>query len=183
MSHKELMCWNKYLHKKKKFEVTRKKKNEKSKSDDNFMLNSNLTFNLIFKSFLNTKSSASTLNFMSITDQHFLSVWIINTETLNHLCSMWEFFSSYQSVVWSLKMVNESAQIIEKNIISLHLVHFDSDIQKIVLHNVMYIFSSSANLISDCYIKFDNVIFNMTDCTLHYNDNIIEHVSEVNELF
>jgi len=93
--HEELMCWNKYLHKKKKFEVTRKKKNEKSKSDDNFMLNLNLTFNLIFKSFSNIKSSAPMLSFMSVTDQHFLSVWIINTETLNYLCSMWGFFSSY----------------------------------------------------------------------------------------
>jgi hypothetical protein len=45
------MCWNKYLHKKKEFKVTRKKKNDKFKSDDNFMLNSNSTFNLIFKSF------------------------------------------------------------------------------------------------------------------------------------
>ncbi len=115
ISHEELMCWNKYSHKKKKFE--RKKKNEKPKSDDNsednfsdnFMLNSNSTSNSTFKSFSNMKSSASTLSFMSITDQHFLSVWIINTETSDHLCSMWEFFSSYQSVVQSLKMFNESA--------------------------------------------------------------------------
>ncbi len=95
---KNLMCWNKYLHKKKKFKIAKKKKNEKSdefsdKFDDNFTLNS--TFNLIFKSFLNTKSSASILNFMSVTNQHSLSVWIINTETSDYLCSMWEFFSSY----------------------------------------------------------------------------------------
>ncbi len=63
MSYKELMCWNKYSHKKKKFEITKKKKNEKSdefndKFSNNFTLNLNSTFNLIFKSFLNTKSSA-----------------------------------------------------------------------------------------------------------------------------
>ena len=114
MSYKELMCWNKYLHKKKKFETAKKKKNEKSdefsdKFSDNFTLNLNLTFNSTFKSFLNMKSSASTLSFMLITDQYFLSVWIINTETSDHLCSMWEFFSSYQPVVQSLKMINEPA--------------------------------------------------------------------------
>jgi len=80
-------------------------------------------------------------------------------------------------------MVNESAQIIEKNMISLHLVHSDSDIQKIVLHNVMYISSLSANLVFDYCMWFNNVIFNMTDCTLHYNDDIIEHALKVNELF
>ncbi len=67
--HEELMCWNKYLHKKKKFEMIKKKKNEKfdefsDNFSDNFMLNS--TFNSIFKLFLNTKSSASMLNFMSV---------------------------------------------------------------------------------------------------------------------
>jgi len=41
----------------------------------------------------------------------------------------------------------------------------------------------SANLISDHCMQSDNVIFNMTDCTLCYNNNIIEHVSEVNRLF
>jgi len=136
ISHKELMCWNKYSHKKKKFKMTKKKKNEKPKSDDNFednfsdnfTSNSNSTFNLTFKSSSNTKSSASTLSFMSVISQHSLSVWIINTETLNHLCSMWEFFSSYQPVVQSLKTVNKPAQIIEKNTVSLCLVCFDSDI-------------------------------------------------------
>jgi len=47
----------------------------------------------------------------------------------------------------------------------------------------MYTSSSSANLIFDCCMQFDNVIFNITDCTLHYNNNVIEHVSEVNKLF
>jgi len=80
-------------------------------------------------------------------------------------------------------MINESAQIIKKSTVLLCLTHFNSDIQKIILYNVIYISFSSANLISDCCIQFDNVIFNMTDCTLHYNNNIIEHVSEVNRLF
>ncbi len=44
ISYEELMCWNKYLHKKKKFEATKKKKNEKSDEfsdefSDNFTLN------------------------------------------------------------------------------------------------------------------------------------------------
>ncbi len=47
--YEELMSWNKYSYKKKKFEVTRKKKNERFKSDDNFTLNLNLTFNLRVK--------------------------------------------------------------------------------------------------------------------------------------
>jgi len=73
--------------------VTKNKKNEKSdeshdKFSDNFTLNSNSTLNLTLKLFSNTKSSASMLNFMSVTDQHPLSVCIINTETLNHLCFM-----------------------------------------------------------------------------------------------
>jgi hypothetical protein len=67
--------------------------------------------------------------------------------------------------------------------ISLCLIYFDSDIQKIALHNVIHIFSLSANLISDHCIQSDNVIFNITDCTLHYNNNIIKYVSEVNKLF
>ena len=67
--------------------------------------------------------------------------------------------------------------------ISLCLIHFNSDIQKIVLHNVMHISSLLANLVSDCCMWFDNVIFNMTDCTLHYNDDIIKHALKVNELF
>jgi len=67
--------------------------------------------------------------------------------------------------------------------ISRCLVCFDSDIQKIVFYNVIYVSSLSANLIFDHYIQSDNVIFNMTDCILHYNSNIIEHASEVNELF
>jgi len=47
----------------------------------------------------------------------------------------------------------------------------------------MHTSSLSANLISDHCMQSDNVIFNMTDCTLCYNNNIIEHVSEVNRLF
>ena len=35
MSYEEPVCWNKYSHKKKKFKMTKKKKNEKPKSDDN----------------------------------------------------------------------------------------------------------------------------------------------------
>ena len=62
--------------------MTRKKKNEKPKCDnnsednfsDNFTSNSNSTFNLTFKLSLNTKPSALTLNFISVISQHSLSV-------------------------------------------------------------------------------------------------------------
>jgi len=47
----------------------------------------------------------------------------------------------------------------------------------------MHVSSSSASFIFDYCMQSDNVIFNMTDCTLHYNDNIIEHVLKVNRLF
>jgi len=47
----------------------------------------------------------------------------------------------------------------------------------------MHISSLSANLIFDYCMQFDNIIFNMTNCTLHYNNDIIKHVSEVNRLF
>ncbi len=47
----------------------------------------------------------------------------------------------------------------------------------------MYVFSLLANLISNYCMQFDNVIFNITDCTLHYNNNVIEHVLKVNRLF
>ncbi len=114
ISYKEPICSNKYLHKKKEFKVTKKKKNEKSNKfndnfSDNFTLNLNLTFNSIFKLFLNMKFSASTLSFMLIVSQYSLSVWIIDTKTLDHLCFTWKFFFSYQSIVWLLKMVNEPA--------------------------------------------------------------------------
>jgi len=45
----------------------------------------------------------------------------------------------------------------------------------------MHVSYSSANLISDHCMQSDNVIFDMTECTLHYNNDVIEHVSEVNE--
>jgi len=80
-------------------------------------------------------------------------------------------------------MINEPVQIIKKSTVSLCLVCSDSNIQKIVLYNVMYTSSLSANLTFNCCIQFDNVIFNMTDCTLHYNDNIIKHALKVNRLF
>ena len=83
----------------------------------------------------------------------------------------------------SLKTVNEPAQIIKKGTVLLHLVCSDSDIQKVVLYDVMHISSLSANLISGYCMQSDNVIFNITDCTLHYNNDIIEHVLKVNRLF
>jgi len=80
-------------------------------------------------------------------------------------------------------MVNESAQIIEKSMVSLCLVCFDSDIQEIILKDVMHASDSSANLVFDCYIRVDGISFDMCDCTLHHKNNVIKYASEVNRIF
>jgi hypothetical protein len=130
------MCWNKYLHKKKKFKMTKKKKNEKfdefsdkfdDKFNDNFTLNSNSTFNLTFKLFLNTKSSTSTLSFISIINQHSLSVWIIDTKTSNHLCLCEGSFLAISQLCSHWKQLMNLLKSL-KSMISLCLVCSDSDI-------------------------------------------------------
>jgi len=80
-------------------------------------------------------------------------------------------------------MTNEPAQIIEKNMVSLCLVHSDSDIQEIILKDVMHASDSSANLVFDCHMCVDDIFFDMCDCTIHHKNNVIEYTSEVNRIF
>jgi hypothetical protein len=44
-------------------------------------------------------------------------------------------------------MANEPAQIIEKSMVSLCLVHSDSGIQEVILKDIMHVFDFSANLV------------------------------------
>ncbi len=80
-------------------------------------------------------------------------------------------------------MVNRHAQIIEKNMVSLCLVCFDSDIQEVILKDIMHVSVFSVNLVFNHCMCADDVSFNMCDCTLHHNNNIIRYTSEVNRIF
>jgi len=80
-------------------------------------------------------------------------------------------------------MTNEPAQIIEKSMVSLCLVHSDSDIQEIILKNIMHASDSSANLVFDCCMRINNIFFDMCDCTLRHKNNVIKYASEVNRIF
>jgi len=80
-------------------------------------------------------------------------------------------------------MVNEPAQIIEKSMVSLHLVHSDSDIQEVILKDVMHASDSSVNLIFDCHMRVNGIFFDMHDCILSHKNNVIRYTSEVNGIF
>ncbi len=67
--------------------------------------------------------------------------------------------------------------------VSLHLVHSDSDIQEVILKDIMHVSDSSANLVFDCCMRADDISFDMRDCTLCYKNNVIEYASEVNRIF
>jgi len=68
--------------------------------------------------------------------------------------------------------------------ISLCLVHFDSDIQEVILKDVMHVSDSSANLIFDCCMCVSDIFFDMCDCIIrHKNNNVIRYASEVNGIF
>jgi len=99
------------------------------------------------------------------------------------LCSTCKFFFTYEPIFKSLKTANEPAQIIEKDMVSLHLVHFDSGIQEVILKDIMHASHFSANLVSDCCMHVDNISFDMCDCTLRHKNNVIEYASEVNRIF
>jgi len=100
------------------------------------------------------------------------------------LCSTCKFFLIYEPISRSLKTVNEPAQIIEKGMISLCLVHSDGGIQEVILKDVMHASDSSVNLVSDCCMHVDGIFFDMRDCTIrHKNNNVIEYASEVNGIF
>jgi len=80
-------------------------------------------------------------------------------------------------------MINEPAQIIEKSMVSLHLVYSDDDIQEVILKDVMHVSDFSENLVFDCHMRADDISFNMRDCTLRHKNNVIEYTSEVNGIF
>jgi len=80
-------------------------------------------------------------------------------------------------------MANEPAQIIEKSMVSLHLVHSDSGIQEVILKDIMHASYFSANLVFDCCMCVDDIFFNMCDCTLCHKNNVIKYAFEVNKIF
>jgi hypothetical protein len=161
--HEKLMCFVKYPHKKKKLDAAwAVKKKSKSLLSDKF---SDRFFNNVKSTFNKTDDNVTMLSFMSVIESHLMSVWIVNTEASDHLCFIHKFFLIYEPISRSLKMVNEPAQIIEKNMISLCLVHSNSDIQEIILKDVMHASDFSANLVlTAAYIS--DISFNMCDCTL-----------------
>jgi len=80
-------------------------------------------------------------------------------------------------------MANEPAQIIEKSMVSLCLVHSDDGIQEVILKDVMHASYSSVNLVSDCHMCISDISFDMCDCTLRHKNNVIKYASEVNGIF
>jgi len=80
-------------------------------------------------------------------------------------------------------MANESAQIIEKNMVSLCLVCSDSDIQEVILKDIMHASDSSVNLIFGHHMRVSGIFFDMRDCTLSHKNNVIRYASEVNGIF
>ncbi len=67
--------------------------------------------------------------------------------------------------------------------ISLHLVHSDSDIQEVILKDVMHVSDFSVNLVFNCHMCIDGISFDMCDCILCHKNNIIKYASEVNRIF
>jgi len=179
--HEKLMCFVKYPHKKKKLDAAwAAKKKDKLLSSDKF---SGKFFNNVKSIFDKTDDNATMLSFMFVIESHLMSVWIVDTEVFDHLCSTCKFFLIYESISRSLKTVNESAQIIEKSMVSLHLVHSDSGIQEVILKDIMHVSDSSANLVSDCCMCVDDISFDMCDCILCHKNNVIRYTFEVNEIF
>jgi len=99
------------------------------------------------------------------------------------LCSTCKFFFIYEPIFRSLKTANEPAQIIEKNMVSLHLVHSDDGIQEVILKDIMHASDFSVNLVFNYCMCVDDISFNMCDCIIHHKNNIIKYTSEVNRIF
>ncbi len=179
--HEKPMCFVKYPHKKKKLNAAwAAKKKSKSSSSDKFLSKS---FNNVKSTFDKTDDNVTTLSFMFAIESHLMSVWIVDTEASDHLCSTCKFFLIYEPISRSLKTANEPAQIIEKGMISLCLVHSDGDIQEVILKDVMHVSDSSVNLIFDCHMRADDISFDMRDCILRHKNNVIKYASEVNGIF
>ncbi len=181
--HEKPMCFVKYPHKKKKLNAAwaaKKKGKLLSLLSDKF---SDKFFNNVKSTFNKADDNVTTLSFMFIIESHLMSVWIVNTEASDHLCSTHKFFLIYKSISRSLKTVNESAQIIEKNMVSLCLVHFNSDIQEVILKDIMHVSDFSVNLVFNCHMHIDDIFFDMCDCIICHKNNVIEYTSEVNRIF
>jgi len=179
--HEEPMCFVKYPHKKKKLNAAwAAKKKSKSSLSDKF---SGKSFNNVKSTFDKTDDNVTTLSFMFAIGSHLMGVWIVDTEASDYLCSTCKSFLTYEPIFRSLKTANEPAQIIEKSMVSLCLVHSDSSIQEVILKDVMHAFYFSANLVFDCCMCADGIFFNMCDCTLHHKNNVIKYASEVNGIF
>jgi hypothetical protein len=121
-------------------------------------------FNNVKSTFNKTDDNATTLSFMFVIGSHLMSVWIVDTEASDHLCSTCKFFLIYEPISRSLKTVNEPAQIIEKSMVSLCLVHSDSGIQEVILKDVMHAFDCKP-----CFwhcMRVDDISFDMCDCIL-----------------
>jgi len=145
---------------------------------------SDKSFNNIKSTSDKTGGTATTLSFMFTIGSHLMSVWIVDTEASDHLCSTRKFFLIYEPISRSLKTANEPAQIIEKDMVSLHLVHPDGGIQEVILKDIMHASDSSANLIFGCCMRASGIFFDMHDCIIrHKNNNVIEYTSEVNGIF
>jgi len=67
--------------------------------------------------------------------------------------------------------------------VSLCLVHSDSDIQEVIFKDIMHVSDSSANLVSDCHMCVSGISFDMCDCILRHKNNVIKYASEVNGIF
>jgi len=80
-------------------------------------------------------------------------------------------------------MANEPAQIIEKNMVSLCLLHPDGGIQEVILKDVMHASDSSANLVFDHCMHADGIFFDMCDCIIRHKNNVIKYTFEVNGIF
>jgi len=179
--HEEFMCYTKYPHKRKELDAAwAAKKKGKSLLSDKF---SGKSFNNVKSTSDKADGNATMLSFMFVIGSHPMSVWIVDTEASDHLCSTRESFLTYKPISRSLKTANEHAQIIEKDMISLRLVRPDSDIQEVILKDVMHASVSSANLVSGRRMRAGGVSFDMRDCTLRHNNNVIEYASEVNRIF
>jgi len=180
-NHEEFMCFVKYPHKKKKLDAAwAAKKKNKSLLSDKFL---SKFFNNVKLTSDKTDDNVTTLSFMFVIELHLMSVWIVNTEVSDHLCSTHKFFLIYEPISRSFKTVNEPAQIIEKSTVSLCLVCFDSGIQEVILKDIMHVFYFFANLVSDCCMCVNDISFNMCDCILCHKNNVIRYTFEVNRIF
>jgi hypothetical protein len=156
------MCFVKYPHKKKKLNAAwaaKKKGKLSSLSSDKFL---SKFFNNVKSTFNKTDDNVTTLSFM-ITPYECVNCWY---------WSLWSlvFYTHsfiYEPISRSFKTANEPAQIIEKSMISLCLIHSDSDIQEVILKDVMHASDSSANLvlIAACASM---ISFDMCDCIIHH---------------